>query len=109
MIPFSVRIRKERSANKTVFVWPPWWGRFYDKVDIVSYEDTDRRGEIDEYAIGLASAELVKDMIACGPEVEAIDVDAAEALVAQWHRGDASKGTRVRSVKAMIAESRGGA
>lgn len=105
IIPFRVKIHKKREENITTFVWPSWWDRFYNRVNIISYEDTGAKGEVDEHAIGLAEGAIVEEMIKCGPEVTALDIETAEKLVKEWSSKDLPPGKAARSAKALIAEA----
>lgn len=48
---FEVKIKKTRSTKECHFKWPSWWGEVYEQIDVVAYEDSDKKGKQTEGAV----------------------------------------------------------
>lgn len=81
MKAFRVLIRKDRKEGQTHFLWPEWWSKYYDKVQIVAYQD---EGQVDEWAVGYAEDDLADQMAEEGEEFQIIHPDFADFLASTW-------------------------
>jgi len=81
MKAFRIAIRKDRKENQTTFIWPDWWWKYYEKAQILAYQDV---GQATEFAIGVADAEIVDAMLQEGGEIQQIHPDLADHLILTW-------------------------